>query len=39
MKTQSHNVIEKPPAVVEIEGQEEFQVQQVLDSKKICGKL
>jgi hypothetical protein len=29
----------EPPALVEIEGQEEFEVQEVLDSKKIRGKL
>jgi hypothetical protein len=30
---------QESPAPVEIEGQEEFEVQEVLDSKKICGKL
>jgi hypothetical protein len=30
---------QEPPAPVEIEGQEEFEVQEVLDSKKIRGKL
>jgi len=30
---------QEPPALVEIEGQEEFEVQEVLDSKKIRGKL
>ncbi len=29
----------EPPVLVEIEGQEEFEVQEVLDSKKIHGKL
>ncbi|CAK9249882.1 unnamed protein product, partial [Sphagnum jensenii] len=29
----------EPPVPVEIEGQEEFEVQEVLDSKKIRGKL
>ncbi len=29
----------KPPTLVEIEGQEEFEVQEVLDSKRIRGKL
>jgi hypothetical protein len=29
----------EPPALVEIEGQEEFEVQEVLDSKRTCGKL
>ncbi len=30
---------QEPPALIEIEGQEEFEVQEVLDSKKIHGKL
>jgi hypothetical protein len=30
---------QEPPAQVEIEGQKEFEVQEVLDSKKIRGKL
>ncbi len=29
----------EPPALIEIEGQEEFEVQEVLDSKRIRGKL
>jgi len=30
---------QKPPALVKIEGQEEFEVQEVLDSKRTRGKL
>jgi hypothetical protein len=30
---------QEPPSQVEIEGQKEFEVQEVLDSKKIRGKL
>jgi hypothetical protein len=30
---------QEPPALVQIKGQEEFEVQEVLDSKKIHGKL
>ncbi len=39
MTTRSQKHHREPPVLVEIEGQEEFEVQEVLDSKKIRGKL
>jgi hypothetical protein len=38
-ETQIPKCHQEPPTLVEIEGQEEFEIQEVLDSNKTCGKL